>query len=84
MSGFAVKLLGNPLAQNIDIYVENNNSPHTTATLYNTVGAKITAWYIGNRSGTVQMPISIPIASGIYLLKITDGKQTETLRIVKK
>lgn len=84
-TGLTVKMLGNPVNQNIAIVLQGNTSSNTNAALYNAVGAKVAGWLLGNRTGAVQLPINeFHLAPGIYLLKVTDGIKTETLKVIKK
>lgn len=78
-----VTLLNNPVNDVIKLSV--GSTATLTATMYNGVGAKIAAWQIGDKKGTIELPLTrLKLSAGVYLLYVTDGNKVQTLKILKK
>ena len=84
-SGQFVTLMNNPVFQTIDILVNNNRLAPISAVLYNATGAKVALWQLGTGTGKIQLPLGrYHLSSGVYVLKVSDGNQIETLKVLKK
>lgn len=80
-----VSLAGNPVHDAITLIVPDRNLNALKAVLFNAMGAKIATWQLGVNTGVIRLPISTySLASGIYLLQVTDGNRVATLRVQKK
>ncbi len=80
-----VTLESNPVKDAITIQVNNSELSPVAAVLYNATGARIAMWQLGSRSGTVRLPIDrYSLASGIYLLQVSNGDKIVTLKVQKK
>ena len=84
-AGQFVTLMSNPVKEAITLSVNNNSLKPISAILYNAVGAKVAAWQLGTKTGTIQLPVEqYKLTPGVYLLQVSDGNKVETLKVVKK
>lgn len=84
-SGQFVTLLSNPVKEVMTLFVNNNKLRPIAAQLYNAVGAKVAAWQLGARTGSIQLPVEqYKLTPGVYLLQVSDGVNVETFKVVKK
>jgi hypothetical protein len=79
-----VKLLGNPVTNQIVLLINNNASDNVNATLTGMNGQVVKQWNMGKATGNVTLPLSnTSVASGVYMLTVTVGNQKVNLRVMK-
>jgi len=73
----------NPTSEDINIRIESAQSQELTLNLYNGLGQRVYQSVLGNVQGTVtvQAPTST-LSAGIYMAEITNGKNSQTQKVI--
>lgn len=80
-----VKLLQNPVGNNIQLNISNQNRANLEASLFTNNGQLIQRWSLGRADGNRQLPInekSVP--DGLYILRIDGGDKTQSFKLIKQ
>ena len=79
-----VQLLGNPVNNNISLFVNNSGNERLQITLVNAMGQTLKIWQNGARQGNISLPISdLRLAAAVYYLRVVAGSKRETLMLQK-
>ncbi|MDR0793626.1 MAG: T9SS type A sorting domain-containing protein [Chitinophagaceae bacterium] len=79
-----VKLLGNPVTNQISLLINNNANDNVNATFTGMNGQVIKQWNLGKARGNVTLSLSnTSVASGVYILTVTVGNQKVNLKVMK-
>ncbi|HMO32624.1 MAG TPA: T9SS type A sorting domain-containing protein [Lacibacter sp.] len=80
-----VRLMQNPVAANINLDVVNENRRNIQVSLYTVSGAALKQWNLGRATGTVSLSLSgLQLSGGSYLLRVEDGEQVRTFKVIKQ
>jgi hypothetical protein len=80
-----VKLLQNPVGNNIQLSISNQSRVNLEATLFTNNGQLVQRWNLGRADGNRQLPInekSVP--DGLYILRIDGGDKTQSFKLIKQ
>lgn len=80
-----VKLLQNPVSNNISLSISNQSRQQIQATLFSNNGQLLQRWNLGRTEGNSQLPIdekSIP--DGVYILRVDAGNKTQSFKLIKQ
>jgi hypothetical protein len=79
-----VKLLGNPVTNQIALLINNKANDNVNAVLTGINGQVVKQWNLGKAEGNVVLPLSnTSMASGVYVLTVTAGNQKVELKVMK-
>ena len=77
-----VELVQNPVRETISFIINNQERQNVSVQLISSSGQLVKRWEPGRIEGYVVLPLnSYQIAGGIYVLRVTAGNRTESLRV---
>ncbi len=77
-----VKLVPNPVTNNVTVYYEEAGQ-ETMITITDMMGAKVAEMKAGSKNGNVVVPMS-HLSSGIYIVNIRSGNAAVTQKLIKQ
>lgn len=79
------RLLVNPVKDNIQLFVQNDNRKKITASLFAANGMLLRRWDAGTVNGNVNLGLDyLYVLPGAYMLRLDAGNQTQTFKIIKQ
>ncbi|MBP6687578.1 MAG: T9SS type A sorting domain-containing protein, partial [Lacibacter sp.] len=80
-----VKLLQNPVNNNIPLNIRNQSRQQIQATLFGSNGQLLQRWNLGRTDGNSQLPINEKaIPDGVYILRVDAGDKTQSFKLIKQ
>lgn len=84
VAGFAVQAFPNPYTQSLSLRLQTNLDGPATVTLYDVTGRQVLNTTSAISHGVSQLDLSpnaSALSTGVYLLRVTQGGRTSTLRL---